>query len=81
MVPISGIDTGIAQPLTAVEKVLGASKSQKPEEEAQGRPLKPVMDAYVPGTAAGKLYPRLWTEGKWIPWLVDRVKSKDVPKR
>ena len=48
MMPISGVNTGAVQPLTTAEKVLGASKVQKPEEEAQGRQLKPVMDEYIP---------------------------------
>ena len=48
MMPISGVNTGAVQPLTTADKVLGASKVQKPEEEAQGRQLKPVMDEYVP---------------------------------
>ena len=47
MMPISGVNTGAVQPLTTAEKVLGASKVQKPEE-AQSRRLKPVMDEYVP---------------------------------
>ena len=48
MMPISGVNTGAVQPLTTAEKALGASKVQKPEEEAQGRPRKPVMDEYIP---------------------------------
>ena len=48
MMPISGVNTGAVQPLITAEKVLGASKVQKPEEEAQGRQLKPVMDEYIP---------------------------------
>jgi len=48
MMPISGVNTVAVQPLTTAEKVQGASKVQKPEEEAQGRQLKPVMDEYVP---------------------------------
>ncbi|NBI66102.1 hypothetical protein D1646_04595 [Pseudoflavonifractor sp. 60] len=48
MMPISGVNTGAVQPLTTAEKVLGASKVQKSEEESQGRQLKPVMDEYVP---------------------------------
>ena len=46
MTPISGVNTGAVQPLTTAEKVLGAPKVQKPEEER--RQLKPVMDEYVP---------------------------------
>ena len=48
MMPISGVKTAAIQPLTAAEKTEGASKVQKPEEEAQGRPLKPMMDEYIP---------------------------------
>ena len=48
MMPISGVKTAAVQPLTAAEKTEGASKVQKPEEEAQGRPLKPMMDEYIP---------------------------------
>ena len=47
MMPISGVNTVAVQPLTTAEKVLGASKVQKPEED-QSRRLKPVMDEYVP---------------------------------
>ena len=47
MMPISGVSTGAVQPLTTAEKVQGASKVQKLEEEAQGRQLKPVMDEYI----------------------------------
>ena len=48
MSPISGVNPGAAQPLTGVDKVLGAPKAQRPGEETAGRPLKPVMDEYVP---------------------------------
>ena len=48
MMPISGVNTVAVQPLTTAEKVLGASKVQKLEVEAQSRQLKPVMDEYVP---------------------------------
>ena len=48
MMPISGVNTGATQPLATAEKVQGASKVQKPEEEAQSRPLRPMMDEYIP---------------------------------
>ncbi len=48
MTPITGVNTGAIQPLTAAEKALGASKVQTPKEEVQGRPLKPMMDEYIP---------------------------------
>ena len=47
MMSVSGVSTGAVRPLTAEEKVLGASKLQKPEE-AQGRRMEPVMDGFVP---------------------------------
>ena len=47
MMLISGANTGAVQPLATDEKVLRASKVQKPEEEAEGRQLKPVMDEYI----------------------------------
>ena len=52
MMPISGVNTGAVQPLTTAEKVLGASKVQKPEDESQGRQMKPVMDEYEIGRAS-----------------------------
>ena len=36
MMPISGVNTGAIQPLTTAEKVLGAPKVQKSEEDSQG---------------------------------------------
>ena len=48
MMPVSGVNTGAAQPVTGTEKVLGAPKIEKAEEKNQSRPLKPMMDEYVP---------------------------------
>lgn len=48
MIPISGINTGAAHPLTAAEKVLGLSKTQRSEDEVQSRSMAPVMDEYIP---------------------------------
>ncbi len=42
------MNTGAVQPLTAAEKLPEASKVRKSGEEAQGRPLSPAMDEYVP---------------------------------
>lgn len=33
MIPISGVNTDVVQPLTMAEEVLGVSRSQKPKEE------------------------------------------------
>ncbi len=46
MMPISGVNTVAVQPLTAAEKVPGASAVQEPE--SQDRQPKPVMDEYIP---------------------------------
>ena len=43
MVSVSGVNTAAVQPLTTAERVRG----QKPEEAGK-RPLKPVMDEYIP---------------------------------
>ena len=47
MMSISGVSTGAVQPLTTAERAPGASKGQKPEEEAQNRRLEPATDEYV----------------------------------
>lgn len=46
--PIFSVSTGAVHPLTTAEKMLGAPRIQKSEEEIQSRRLKPVMDEYVP---------------------------------
>lgn len=47
MMSVSGVNTGAAQPLTAAEQ----SPAQKAEERTRDRPLRPVMDEYVPEEA------------------------------
>lgn len=47
MMPVSGVNTGAVQPLTAAGRVSGTSRVQNPEEEAQGRPLTPARDEYI----------------------------------
>lgn len=48
MMPISGVNTGAVQPLTATGRALGAPGIEKPGETAPGRQRKPVMDEYIP---------------------------------
>lgn len=48
MQPISGMIFGAAQSPAAVSGVKEVPKVQRPEGEGQSRPLKPVMDEYVP---------------------------------
>ncbi len=46
MMPVSGVTTNALQPLTAPGKADGAPQVRQPEGDS--RPLKPVMDEYVP---------------------------------
>jgi len=48
MIPISGVNTSAAHPLTAAEKVLGPSKVQRSEDKVQSRSAVPVKDEYIP---------------------------------
>ena len=84
MMPISGVNTGAVQPLTTAEKVLGASKVQKPEEEAQGRPLKPAMDEYIrsePQEPSGRYWMGKGEDGQPKIYFDDRSRAADAPKR
>ena len=83
MMPISGVNTGAVQPLTTAEKVLGASKVQKPEEEAQGRQLKPVMDEYVPEEPqepSGRYWMGKDEDGQPKVYFDDQSRAADAPK-
>ena len=84
MMPISGVNTGAVQPLTTAEKVLGASKVQKPEEEAQGHQLKPVMDEYVPEEPqepSGRYWMGRDEEGQPKIYFDDPERAADTPRQ
>ena len=84
MMPISGVNTGAVQPLTTAEKVLGASKVQKPEEEAQGRQLKPVTDEYVPEEPqepSGRYWMGKDEDGQPKIYFDDPERAADAPKQ
>ena len=84
MMPISGVNTGAVQPLTTAEKVLGASKVQKPEEEAQGRQLKPVMDEYVPEEPqepSGRYWMGKDEDGQPKIFFDDPERAADAPRQ
>ena len=84
MMPISGVNTGAVQPLTTAEKVLGASKVQKPEEEAQGRQQKPVMDEYVPEEPqepSGRYWMGRDEDGQPKIYFDDPERAADAPKQ
>ena len=84
MMPISGVNTGAVQPLITAEKVHGASKVQKPGEEAQSRQLKPVMDEYVPEEPqepSGRYWMGKDEEGQPKIFFDDRSRTADLPKQ
>ena len=84
MMPISGVNTVAVQPLTTAEKVQGASKVQKPEEEAQGRQLKPVMDEYVPEEPqepSGRYWMGKDEDGQPKIYFDDPERAADGPKQ
>ncbi len=84
MMPISSVNTGAVQPLTTAEKVLGASKVQKPEEEAQGRPRKPVMDEYIPEEPqepSGRYWMGKDEDGQPKIYFDDRSRAADAPRQ
>lgn len=84
MMPISGVSTGAVQPLTTAEKMMGASKVQKPEEEAQGRQLKPVMDEYVPEEPqepSGRYWMGKDEDGQPKIYFDDPERAADAPKQ
>ena len=84
MMPISGVNTGAVQPLTTAEKVLGASKVQKTEEESQGRQPKPVMDEYVPEEPqepSGRYWMGKDEDGQPKIYFDDPERAADAPKQ
>lgn len=84
MMPISGVNTVAVQPLTTTEKVLGASKVQKPEEEAQSRQLKPVMDEYIPEEPqepSGRYWMGRDEDGQPKIYFDDPERAADAPKQ
>ena len=84
MMPISGVNTSAVQPLTTAEKVLGAPKVQKPEEDAQSRQLKPVMDEYVPEEPqepSGRYWMGKDEDGQPKIYFDDPERAADAPKQ
>ena len=84
MMPISGVNTGAAQPLTTAEKVQGASKVQKPEEEAQSRPLRPMMDEYIPEEPrepSGRYWMGRDEDGQPKIYFDDPERAADAPEQ
>lgn len=81
MIPIPGISTAAAQPLPATEKALLAPE---PEAEAQGRPLKPVMDEYIPEEKrepSGRYWMGKDEDGQPKIYFDDPEQAADAPKQ
>ena len=84
MMPISGVNTGAVQPLTTAEKVLGASKVQKSEDESQSRQPKPVMDEYIPEEPqepSGRYWMGRDEDGQPKIFFDDPERAADAPKQ
>ena len=84
MMPISGVNTGAVQPLTTAEKVLGASKVQKSEDESQSRQPKPVMDEYIPEEPqepSGRYWMGKDEDGQPKIYFDDPERAADAPKQ
>ena len=84
MMPISGVNTGAVQPLTTADKVLGAPKVQKSEEESQSRQLKPVMDEYIPEEPqepSGRYWMGKDEDGQPKIYFDDPERATDAPKQ
>ncbi len=84
MMPISGVNAGAVGPLTTAGKVLGASKVQKPEEEAQGRQVKPVMNEYIRRESqepSGRYWMGRGEGGQPKIYFDDPERAADAPKQ
>ena len=84
MIPISDVNTGAVQPSMTAEKVLGASKVQKLEEESQSRQPKPMMDEYVPEEPqepSGRYWMGKDEDGQPKIYFDDPERAADAPIR
>ena len=84
MIPISGINTGAAHPLTAAEKVLGLSKAQRSEDGEQSRSMAPVMDEYIPEEKqepSGRYWLGKDADGQPKIYFDDPARAADAPQK
>lgn len=81
MTPISSMSAGAA---AAVGKVLEASKIRDPGEASQSRPLKPVMDEYVPERPqepSGRYWAGKDGDGQLKIYFDDPDRGADAPQK
>lgn len=86
---ISDLISGTAQSPASITGVKEPSKARRPEDEAQGRPIKPMADEYVPEEKqepSGRYWPGKDEEGKPKIYFDDlaqpegtRKKPEDIP--
>ena len=84
MMPISGVNTDAVQSLTTAGKVSGTSGVQKPGEELRDRPLKPVLDEYVPENPrepSGRYWMGKDEDGQPKIYFDDPERAADTPKQ
>ena len=84
MQPISGAIPGAAQSPISAAGVKEPSKVLRPEDEAQGRPLKPVTDEYVPEEKqepSGRYWLSRDEDGRPKIYFDDPKRAADAPKQ
>ena len=84
MQPISGAIPGAAQSPISAAGVKEPSKVLRPEDEAQGRPLKPVMDEYSPEEKqepSGRYWLGKDEDGQPKIYFDDPERAADAPKQ
>lgn len=84
MMPISGVNADAVQSLTTAGKVSGTSGVQKPGEELRDRPLKPVLDEYVPENPrepSGRYWMGRDEDGQPKIYFDDPERAAEMPKQ
>lgn len=82
MTPVSGVNAGAVQSPAAAGKAPGASGSRRPGEEAQNRPLRPVMDEYVqaePREPSGRYWMGRGEDGRPRIYFDDPERDAQAP--
>lgn len=82
MTPVSSVNAGAVQSPAAAGKAPGASGSRRPGEEAQSRPLRPVMDEYVqaePREPSGRYWMGRGEDGRPRIYFDDPERGAQAP--
>ena len=84
MQPISGLAFGAAQSPASVSGVKEIPKVQRPEEKEENRPLKPMMDEYVPEEKqepSGRYWLGKDADGQPKIYFDDPERAADAPQK